>query len=220
LTGNDFNNVFVSNGGSDVIRGGNGIDAVILSGSAAQYRISTAVSTAVSTASSTVVVTNTAQPLDRHTLTSIERLQFTDANLALDTSVHGHAGKAILLLSAVLPGQLALNDSKLSLVGSVITLLDQGFSLNQLAGAVLRLPIWDVLTGQGNPSSADVASYLARNAYGLRANDGMISDAILRMGLESGATQGNYLSDLALSAANQERINLVGMNETGLAYLL
>jgi hypothetical protein len=215
LTGNDFNNVFVSNGGNDVIRGGNGIDTVMLSGSAAQYRISTEVSTASST-----VVTNTVQSFDRHTLTSIERLQFADVNLALDTSVHGHAGQAVLLLSAVLPGQLALDDSKLSLVGSVITLLDQGFTVQQLAGAVLRLPIWDILTAQTNSGSADVASYLARNVYGSTANDGVISDAILRMGLESGATQGNYLSNLALSAANQERINLVGINQTGLEYLL
>ena len=219
LTGNDFNNVFVSNGGRDVIQGGNGIDAVVLSGAKAQYQISTASST-TGAQGTTVLVSHNTQAFDRPTLTSIERLQFTDVNIALDTSVNGHAGKAILLLGAVLPGQLALDDSKQTLVGSVIGLLDQGFSLNQLAGAVLRLPIWDTLTQKNNPSIADAASYLVRNVYGSAASNTLISDAILRMGQESSATQGNYLSELVLSNANQQHINLVGINETGLAYLL
>ena len=216
LTGNDFNNVFFSNGGNDVIGGGNGIDTVVLGNSAVQYRIGREVNTALSK----VVVANTSQPFDRHTLTSIERLQFTDTNLALDTSVHGHAGQAILLLSAVLPRQLALSDSKLALVGSVITLLDQGFTPNQLAGAALRLPIWDMLTEQNSPSAADIASYLARNVYGSAVSAEVLNSAILQMSFESDATQGNYLSSLALSTSNQERINLVGINETGLEYLL
>ena len=100
----------------------------------------------------------------------------------------------------------------------MIDLFDQGFTLAQLSGAILRLPIWDVLTGKAAPTNADIASYLVNNVYG-GTRTAATNAAIAAMNSEAPATQGNYLASLAASEANQTHINLVGVQATGLEYL-
>jgi hypothetical protein len=138
--------------------------------------------------------------------------------LAIDTAPTQSAGKTALLLGAVLPGKLALDVSKHQLTGTVINLFDQGYSLQSLSGAVLRLPIWDVLTGKATPTTADIANYLVNNVYGGNANQTTINSAILAMGNESSANQGTYLANLALSETSQSHIGLIGIQASGLAY--
>jgi hypothetical protein len=101
----------------------------------------------------------------------------------------------------------------------VIGLFDQNFTLAQLSGAILRLPIWDVLTGKSVPTTADIATYLVHNVYGGSETATITNAAIAAMNAESGATQGNYLASLAAGDANQAHINLVGVQATGLVYL-
>ena len=149
----------------------------------------------------------------------VERLQFTDKNIALDLAPTQSAGQTTLLIGAVLPGQLVYDVSKQALLGSVIGLFDQGFTLNQLSGALLRLPVWDVLTGKGAPTNTDIATYLVNNVYEGKQTTAITNAAIAAMNAETPTTQGTYLASLAASTANQTHVDLVGIQATGLVYL-
>ena len=149
-------------------------------------------------------------------LNNIDRLEFTDVKLALDTAPTESAGQTILLLGAVLPGNLALDYSKQTLLGSVINLFDQNFSINALSSAVLRLPIWDILTQKVAPSKADIAAYLIENVYST-PSETILQEGIRAMNNE--ANEGEFLANLSLSAANQSHIGLSGIQTTGLVYL-
>ena len=150
------------------------------------------------------------------TLNNIDRLEFTDVKLALDTAPTESAGQTALLLGAVLPGSLALDASKQALLGTVISLFDQGFSMKELSGAVLRLPIWDILTGKAAPTKADVATYLINNVYGT-PDAATLQAGIAAMTNE--ASQGEFLASLAQSTSGQAHIGLTGIQTTGLVYL-
>jgi V8-like Glu-specific endopeptidase len=196
--------------GSNVIDGLSGIDTVQYQGAFNAYRV-------FGTGSSQTVVVPTGQTQIGDVLTSVERLVFSDRQLAFDTGVQQSAGQAILLLGAVLPGQLALDISKRELLGNVIELFDQGFTLEELAGAVLRLPIWDVLTQKANPTAADIATYLVQN-IDPSATAITVGSAIRQMQSESTQTQGTYLTSLVMSEQAQMHIDLIGISQTGLPF--
>ena len=142
-----------------------------------------------------------------------------NTRIALDLATTQAAGQTALLIGAVLPGKLVYDVSKQALLGSVIGLFDQGFTLNQLSGALLRLPVWDVLTGKGAPTNTDIATYLVNNVYEGKQTTAITNAAIAAMNAETPTTQGTYLASLAASTANQTHVDLVGVQATGLVYL-
>jgi hypothetical protein len=210
IIGNVVNNVLTGNGGNDLMDGGLGIDTAQYSGKISEYR--------GSLATQSVISDTVANRDGMDTIVGIERLRFSDVNLAIDTAPTQSSGKTALLLGAVLPGKLALDSSKHQLIGTVINLFDQGYSLQSLSGAVLRLPIWDILTGKLAPTTSDIAGYLVNNIYGGNANQTIINSAILAMTNESVENQGAYLANLALSEASQSHIGLIGIQASGLVY--
>jgi hypothetical protein len=212
LLGYSGNDLIKGGGGNDFIDGGIGIDTAVYTGTATSYIPTLG-------ATSNTIMDRTANRDGTDTLTNIERLQFTDKNIALDLAPTQAAGQTALLIGAVLPGKLAFDASKQALLGSVVGLFDQGFTLAQLSGALLRLPIWDVLTGKAAPTNADIAGYLVNNVYGGTQTATITNAAIAAMNAETPANQGNYLASLAASAANQAHIDLVGIQSTGLVYL-
>lgn len=199
--------------GSEVIDGLAGIDTIEYRDASDAFRIFV-------TGSAQTVVVPTGQTQIGDVLVNVERLSFTNQRVALDLSPTQSAGQAALLLGAVLPGQLVFDNSKQALLGGVIGLFDGNFSLAQLSGAVLRLPIWDVLTNKAAPSAADIATYLVNNVYEGTQTAAITNAAINAMSAETPATQGTYLASLAVSTANQTHINLVGLQTSGLSYLL
>ena len=211
LKGGVLDETFYGNEGNDQIDGGGGTDVVRFDGVQAQFKITNS--------GGTLVVSDKKGSSGTDTLTNIERLQFTDKNIALDLAPTQSAGQTALLIGAVLPGLLVYDVSKQALLGSVIGLFDQNFTLAQLSGAILRLPIWDVLTGKAAPTNADIAGYLVNNVYGGTQTATITNAAIAAMSAETPATQGNYLASLAAGDANQAHINLVGVQATGLVYL-
>ena len=99
-------------------------------------------------------------------------------------------------------------------------LFDEGYSMQQLAGALLRLPVWDIFTGVSGPTNKDIATYLLTVVNGAAPSTAALGAAVLEMGLESTATQGSFLAGLALSTENQTQIGLVGIQAAGLEYML
>jgi V8-like Glu-specific endopeptidase len=196
---------------SEHMDGGAGIDLVSYGGKRAEYKISF-------TGNSEVIVVSQSNNRDADTLINIERLHFSDTKLAVDTAPTQSAGKAALLLGVVLPDRLALDASKQQLMGTVIDLFDQGYALQSLSGAILRLPIWDVLTNKVSPKVADIATYIVSNVYSGLADQGAINAAVAAMETENTASQGAYLASLVMSEASQSHIGLVGIQASGLAY--
>jgi len=193
--------------GDDVLDGGAGIDLARYTGQRAEATLHKS-SAGWSVASS----------LDgTDMLVNVERLKFSDISVALDMGANQSAGQAALLLGAALPGQMVFDPSKQLLLGEVIDLFDAGYSLQDLSGALLRLPVWDALTGQAAPTHLDIANYLLTNVNGVAPDQAMLDTAVNALSTES--SQGEWLAGLASSAANQLHVGLVGLMDTGLEFV-
>ncbi len=224
LTGNSGNNLLRGNGGADTIDGGagadtliggqgddslvggSGFDTVVLNFPRGAYTLSAS--------GQTWVVTNTGGTDGRDQVSGVERLKFSDSWTALDLAAGDSTGSALLLIGAVLGKDLML--SKRPLMGSVIDLFDQGYTTQQLAGALMRLPIWAGTLTPSN-SSPDIATYLLTRVNG-RAPTAMELEAAVKS-LDS-EVQGTFLANLALTPANISQIDLVGLSKTGFDYPL
>ncbi|MBK9237801.1 MAG: hypothetical protein IPO19_18210 [Rhodoferax sp.] len=151
-------------------------------------------------------------------MSNIERLQFADARVAIDTGLAEAAGGTALLIGAVL-GQAALAAKK-ELVGAVLGLFDQGYTLQVLSGAVMRLDIWGLLAngGAAGASNTQIATYLLTIVNGTTPDTATLNAAVTALDSETGAAQGTFLWHLTESAANQQQVNLVGLAQSGLEF--
>jgi hypothetical protein len=213
ISAGNGNDTILGGTGNDLIDGGAGIDMVIYLGSKISYK--------VTKTASGFTISSTADGLD--TLSNVERIRFPDGGFAWDLVPNQSAGETALLLGSVLPGKLALDASKQSLVGAMIDLFDTGYGMSDLAGALLRLDIWTTLTGQLiSPKARTLAEdtvivkYLLTNVYGIVPDSTTLNANASAMHNE--LSQGAWLAQLALSNAGQTHIGLVGLYSTGLAY--
>lgn len=204
-TGRD---TFGSSSSNDSFSGLAGTDTVVFRGDLTNYTITPD--------GSNYRVTDASGLDGIDTLSGIERLQFANKGVALDLGINDAAGRTALLIGAVLPGVLALDASKQALLGAVISLFDSGYSMRDLSGALLRLPIWSTLTGKAAPTNSDIASYLISNVHGHPAEQASLDAAVTALNTES--FQGDWLASLAVSAEAQTHIGLVGLAQTGLVF--
>ncbi|WP_334168742.1 beta strand repeat-containing protein [Methylobacter sp.] len=197
ITG-DGNDTINSGAGSDVINGGEGIDTSIYAAAAADY---------------TIRHTTTAWTVQRNaegqdTLSNVERLSFSDTRLALD--LDGSAGAVAKILGAVF-GRNSVSNT--AYVGAGLNLLDNGMSNADLMQLVLKTKL-----GEGF-STTDEVALLYQNLFGQQPTTGTISQ------LSDLVNSGQFTqTSLAMLAANQDvniaNINLVGLAQTGLKYIL
>jgi Ca2+-binding RTX toxin-like protein len=211
LTGSAANNILDGTSGNDTIDGGQGIDTAAYSGSRSNFTL------AKTTNGFTLADTKGVEGTDL--LQNIERINFADGGIALDMLPTQSGGQTVLLLGAVLPGSLVFDATKQALLGAAFDLFDQGFSLQTLSGAVMRLPIWGILTQKATPTNTDIATYLLTNVNGVAPDTTTLASAVAALsGETSFATQGNFLWHLAESTASQTHVGLVGLATTGLAF--
>jgi hypothetical protein len=190
--------------GSDTIDGGGGVDTVYYSSNQSAYTLTRGAAWTISSLSE-----------GADSLLNMERLHFADLSVALDLGSTQSAGQAAVLLGAVLPGKLALDASKQALMGAVIGLIDQGYSLTVLAGALLRLDIWTILTGS-NTNQA-IANYLLTNVNGVAPDATSLANGVNALNTEP--VQGTWLAALAGGSAGQSHIGLSALAQTGLAFI-
>ncbi len=215
INGTSGNDTIFPLGGWDTINGGGGIDTVVIDAKRANFNIS-----ADANLSYVDAISGASGQSDMTTLNSVERVAFNDGlSVALDTGVNQAGGHTALLLGAVL-GQAALAAKK-PVVGSVIALFDQGFSMQVLSGAVMRLDIWGLLANGGNPGATNtqIANYLLTTVNKAAPSAATLAAAVTALDTETGAAQGNFLWHLAESAENQVQVGLVGLAQSGLAYM-
>jgi Bacterial Ig-like domain len=214
IAGTLVNDILVGSTGNDTVDGGLGIDTLVYTGVKANYKISAS--------AGGFTVNSSSEGLD--SLVNIERLKFADCYVGLDVGPTQSTGETALLLGAVLPGKLALDPSKQALIGTVIGLFDAGYSMPVLSGALLRLDIWSILTGQSVKAAArTLAEDTAIVNYLMTNVNGTAPDAVTLKtnadNMHSEALQGAWLSQLALSSAGQIHIGMVGLAATGVIFL-
>ena len=212
ITGNALNNRLMGGGGDDYISGGAGTDTAVYQGARANFKL-----TEISINYCVLQDIKGTEGLDR--FLDVERLRFADSGLALDTGAKQAGGQTALLIGAIL-GKSALTQ-KPALVGAVLDLFDQGFTLQQLSGAVMRLDIWGALAngGSAGASNAQIATYLLTTVNRTAPTAADLSAAVTSLNAEMGSMQGDFLWHLAESATNQTQVGLTGLAATGLEFI-
>ncbi|MFN5699280.1 MAG: hypothetical protein ACK47V_01375 [Betaproteobacteria bacterium] len=206
----EVNDRLIDRPSADMVDGGPGIDTFVMEAARSAFSIS------ANSGPATVLIKRKDGSAADDFLTNFERLEFTGGQrVALDLGASDAAGQSVLLIGAVLGKGLL--PAKEELMGTVIGLFDQNYSMQQLAGALLRLPIWGgVLTASNNP--ADIARYLLRTVNKVEPSESAVAAAAAALSAESPVQQGTWLAELALSAANQVQVDLVGLQSSGFQY--
>ncbi len=137
--------------GTDFFDGGLGIDTVVYSGPQERYSITKS--------GNRYVVSEPTGSDDTDYLSNIERLQFSNGKVALDLG--GNAGQAARLIGALL-GPSFIKDK--ALAGVVIGLVDQDYSIENIANLGLNTSFY--LTLAGSTKNEDFVNHVFRNVVG------------------------------------------------------
>ncbi|MFZ6774723.1 DUF4214 domain-containing protein [Undibacterium sp. SXout7W] len=199
LTGTSGNDIFKGLAGNDTIIGGAGTDTAIYSGKIADYQIST------SNTDFTVQYKTGAEGID--TVRQIERLQFTDGNVALD--INGIAGQAYRLYQAAF-------DRKPDLIGLGYWIgdMDKGSSLQSVAAGFVASTEFQSLYGV-NPSATTLITNFYKNVLH-RAPDQSGFDYWFNELSTGKISPAGVLVSFSESPENQAQ--LIGQIQNGIAY--
>ncbi len=217
LIGNMLNNRLTGGGGNDRIDGMEGTDTAVYAGPASNFTI-------IRTSEGYDVRANTSEPLvgwggstvngttnARDILRNIERLEFNDKSVALDLAAIQPAGKAVRIVGAL------LDTPKLTpeVAGIVISLFDQGASMQYVAKLILDHPIY--LQWAGSNSHAALVTNLFNNIANQMPTNAELQHYIGL--LDRGEISQSQLAVIAAeSSFNESNINLVGLQDTGLVF--
>lgn len=147
-------------------------------------------------------------------LVNIERVSLLNSFIALDLNVDQSGGETALLLGACLGSDDAFGDD--AIVGEVISYFDAGNSMDDACDLLVSSGTVAALAGgEGNHHFIE---WLYANVVGGTVSNEVRSE--LLDVLESGEySQASFLSAVVQSDLNQQQINLVGLQETGLEYV-
>jgi len=198
LIGNDANNFLMGEGGNDTIDGGAGKDTAYYWDKHSAYKISHS--------GDTTIISGGHYGEGKDTLTNIERLNFADCYVALDTD--GVAGEAYRIYKAAFdrtPDKEGL--------GYWIKQMDQGVTLNQVALSFLQSSEFQTLYGK-DLSNTDLLDHIYRNVlHRAPDKDGF---AYWMAQLDKGIPREALLASFSESAENHAA--LVGVMQQGIEY--
>ena len=197
-TGNDR---LIGGDGSDTLDGGAGLDLAVFSGEKSDYSIS---------ADKNLVITVARDSFwesGKDELNGVERLEFSDVNLAFD--IDGNAGIAAKVLGAFL-GAAGLR--RTDLAGQWLNLLDDGMAYDDLLQTAI-----DTIFG-ADPSGARMVGHFFTALTGEEAPDDVISEwgGKVDNGELSPVELSRLVAEIDLNLAN---IDYVGLASTGVEYL-
>ncbi|MFZ6741852.1 DUF4214 domain-containing protein [Undibacterium sp. JH2W] len=201
LIGNTLNNTFTGNGGNDAIDGGLGLDTANYSGLHGDYTITASGITAVVNAKTGIEGTDT--------LVSVERLHFSDENIALDIS--GTAGQAYRLYQAAFDRKPDLKG-----LGYWINDMDHGSSLTTVAAGFMLSPEFQKIYGSA-PSNTTLINNFYQNVLH-RTPDKAGFDYWLDQLNTHKITAAGALASFCESAENQALV--IGSIQNGIEYLV
>lgn len=148
----EVNDLFQGQPGTDFFDGGLGTDTVVYAGPLERY--------AVNKSGNRFIVSEPTGSDDTDYLTNIERLQFSNAKLALDVA-SGPVADGARLIGALL-GPAYVKDK--ALAGIVIGLMDQQYSAEFVATLGLATPMYHGLVGSS--SNVDFVKHVFNNVVG------------------------------------------------------
>lgn len=193
LSGND---VFYGYGGNDYFDGGSGLDTSVLRGNRAQYTLSKAGTTYM-------LKDNVGQRDDTDTLINVERLQFLDKILALDTA--GTAGMGYRIYKA------AFNRSPdASGLGYWITKMDRGMDLIEVAARFIDSGEFQSLYGS-QPTDAEFLTKVYANVLQRAPDASGYGWWLGQLSTNPQKTWQKVLADFSESPENQQNVaQLIG----------
>lgn len=198
--GNDL--FYVGDAGNDVFDGGGGIDTALLGLNRAQAQIQHA--------GAGYQLTST---YGSDTLNSIERLRFSDKNIAFD--LDGAAGNTAKLMGAIFGRTYVTasdNPANAAIVGAGLDLFDSGRTMEQVAELALASGLLP-----GGRTHTNVVNQLFNNVAGRLPSSAEQSPYVTW--LDTGAyTQASLAVFAAETELNTTNINLVGLAGTGIEY--
>jgi len=195
LQGGNGNDILNGMGGNDALEGGGGVDTAAFSGARAGYT--------VTRGSGDALTVSGADGTD--ILSSVERLEFSDVNVAMD--VNGNAGTVAKIIGSVFGAGVV--KSRPDYVGIGLTYLDGGMTYEALAALAIG--------AAGVATPEQIVSLLWKNVVGTTATaaDAQPYIDMLNNGMGVGAL-GVLASETDLNKLN---IELVGVAATGVDYI-
>jgi serralysin len=183
LLGNDANNVLAGGAGNDTISGGGGIDTAVFAGAMASYTIAGG--------PGDTLVTHGAET--DTILGDVERLQFDDVSIALDTS--GYVGQIYRLYEAAFDRAPDAGGQ-----GYYMTQMERGAPLVSLAQNFLASP--GFAATYGNTTDAQYVTLLYENALG---RDAAASEIAYHVNALQSISRAQLLVNFSESPENQAR---------------
>jgi hypothetical protein len=202
ITGNAAANMLIGGGGNDILDGGAGRDLAVYSSTRTEYQISRS-------GTQFHVLGPASDGFD--VLSGIERLKFADIAVALD--LDSAAGMTAKLLGAVFGSAFVQNRAA---AGIGLNLFDAGMTYEQVARFAVENDAFAQLAG--SHSNADFVRLVYSNVAGVAPTSAEL--AHYTQLLESGAfTQVSLAVFAAEHPLNQQNINLIGLQQSGLEYV-
>ncbi|MGA1581122.1 MAG: right-handed parallel beta-helix repeat-containing protein [Luminiphilus sp.] len=147
-------------------------------------------------------------------LSDIERLHFADGGLALDLDASQNAGKTALFFGAVAYDRL----TDKSAFGTILHFVDNGYSdLTSLSQFAIDAGVIRDLAG--GESDEALARLVSRNILGEEPQ--AVIDLLVDFmdGTQASFSHAQFLATVAALDVNQERVDLVGIAQTGMEYV-
>jgi Ca2+-binding RTX toxin-like protein len=208
--GSDFADTIIGSAGANMLRGGSGDDTIdggasadtaVFSGNRSSYTIGNAGS-------------SVSGPDGNDTLTSIERLQFSDKSLAFELGLNTAGGNTVRIIGAAFD----VNYLNPTFVGIGLDLFDSGMSMLQVCQLALGTNLF--LSLAGSNSNVDFVNTVYENVVGVLPP---AADRDFFVGLLQGdggtMTQAELLVLAANANVNATNINLVGLQQTGVEFV-
>jgi len=147
-------------------------------------------------------------------LVNIQRIKFADKTIALDVTSEGNAGKALEFI-----GMLAFNKvTDKATVGEIISYFDQVPSMHDISQLAVNGGLTRALAG-GDSSNSALAQLVFRNVVGHEASAADVDSLVSYMdGRNDHMSQADFLTSIAGLQLNQNHVNLVGLQTTGVEY--
>lgn len=199
LSGFGDNDTLIGGAGNDTLDGGAGADMAVYSGNRASYSL-------IATASGFTV----SGPDGNDTLVSIERFHFSDTHLAFDLDSGEAAGNTVRIIGAAFDApSIAAHPDWITIV---MDLFDSGMTMLQVSQLVIG--------AMGNPTNEEFVTTVYENVVG---SPPPAADRDFFVGLLTGSggtiTQAEFLVLAANTSINEQNIDLVGLQQTGVEFI-
>ena len=179
--------------GNDLLDGGSGVDTALFSGTRDQYVLPQRLSADM------VIADRRAGGDGSDRLIGIERLQFADSAIALDTGAGDNAGQAYRIYRAAFDREPDLGG-----LGFWIAKRDQGVSLQEMSAAFMKSDEFVKMYGAA-PSNAEIVTSLYRNILDREPEPGGYAFYLSVLDRKA-ATLGEVLADISESLENREGV--------------